>query len=160
MKRFSNAGDSLKHFILVSIAVFAGLAGTPAEGTSILIYNLGRYDGVDCDKLMALYKQAYLSAGFKLDRVETLPGLFTMIFSFPNPTDRTKPAGGGSIQFSSPTANETGCVAYRVTMGVLGHYDAYNLEEHVAFENLINAADQKAQAQITKKVGPPKSLRK
>jgi len=142
--------------MLASVVLIAGIAGPRTEATSILIYNLGRYDGIDCDKLMAVYKHAYISVGFKLDHVETVPGFFTMIFSFPNPTDPSKPPGGGSFEFSPSENNKMSCRAYMPTMGVLGQYDAYKLEEHFAFENTITAANQKAQALITKKLGAPK----
>lgn len=133
--------------------------GTGAGATTIFIHNLGRYNGISCDKLMDVYKHAYISVGFKLDRMETMPGFYEMIFSFPNPTDPQKPAGGGSFQFFLPKTKEVSCSAYMPTMGVLGHYDAYNLEQHNAFEKVILAADQKAQALVTKKVGPPEPER-
>jgi hypothetical protein len=106
---------------------------------------------------MDLYKRTYIAVGFRFDHTEIImPGSYRMIFSFPNLTDPKKPAGGAYFEFSVPKNGESWCDESPITMGVLGHYDAYSLEEHNAFDKIITDADRKAQALITQRVGAPK----
>jgi hypothetical protein len=148
---------STRYLLLAIVGTIASLTAIGVGATSMIIPSRGgRYDGISCNHLMSIYKRAYISVGFRLDRVETMSGFFEMTLSFPHPNDPKNPSGGGSFRFFLPATRDLSCSAYMQTMGVLGHYDAYNLEEHIAFGKVISAADQKAQALIAKKLGGPK----
>jgi hypothetical protein len=81
---------------------------------------------------------------------------YLMSFTFPNSADPQKPPGGASFRFLLPEKNELNCKVSGRTIGVLGHYDSYTLEQHRQFQNIILAADDRAQALIAKEIGVPK----
>jgi hypothetical protein len=89
------------------VAIIVLMTGVKAEATSIVIDNLEEYGGVSCNKLMEVYKHAYLTVGFKFVGTEMLaPNVLLMSFTFPNPTEPKKPAGGGSFMFNLPETKE------------------------------------------------------
>lgn len=161
MKQSGFLTCSAQCFLLASVGMIVLIMGTKAGATTIVINNIQRYDGVDCNRLMAVYKRTYISVGFKFSGTEMLgTDIVVMSFIFPNPAQPTKPSGGGSFRFYWPKAKELSCEVSNYTMGVLGHYDAYTLEEHIAFQKVILAADGKAERLIMKKLGTPKPSRR
>lgn len=144
-----------RHLLFAIVGVIASISG--ASATSVVIQNLGRYDGITCDKLMDVYKRAYTSVGFTLDGIENVqPGFYKMTFSFPNPSEPKKPAGGGWFEFLAPRTKAFACSAFMPAMGAPSDSGAYSPEEFWAFFKVVNAADRKAQALITKELGAPK----
>lgn len=158
MKRLYFSLDWRKLFMLASMSAMSAIVTPMSEATSRYVDNLGRYDGIDCQTLMTVYKQAYYAVGFKLDHIEKEASFSQLILMFPHPTDPAKPpVGRGVFRFSSPSRKDPSCRVYRPIMGAIGPYDAYELKQYDAFEDRIWAASRRAQAMITRKLGAPKS---
>lgn len=153
MKQSVFQACSAKYFLLASVGMIVLATAPETMATSIIIENTKRYEGVGCDKLMAVYKRIYISVGFKFSSTEMLDkDTYLMSFTFPNPIEPNKPAGGGGFHFLLPKKNELTCNVSRYTLGVLGHYEAYTLEQHKEFRNIILAANVKAQALIAEEI--------
>ncbi len=159
MTNSSFSACSVKHFFLTSVATAALMLGPKAGALSIIIHDTLRYEGVSCDKLMDVYRRAYVSAGFKFDGTKMfVPDAPEMNFTFSNPKEPKSPPGGGSIRFYL-SKNKESCEMKNYIFGVLDYSEVYSVEQYTEFEKLVLAADAKARALIRKRVGLPKLVR-
>jgi hypothetical protein len=140
--------------VLTGGMMSAGAAGRPQVTTT-------DYDGVGCNEVLSVYKQAYAEAGFRFRRQTESKeqgaggGTFTrMEFEYSSREHAgKKPAVTSFVFISSATNGEqrASCSVYRELFGA--EPDAFTLEQWSALQPKMVSADHEATAHIKSKLG-------
>lgn len=125
---------------------------------AMVVAPLTEFEGIDCGEMIAAYKQAYIKAGFTFEKQtiqKSIGHTFTMlVFRFQIPEYRGKQPGIASFKFDSREPKDPDRVSCSANRQIFSAGDeSYTSEEWNVVNARMVSADNKATAQVRKKLG-------